>query len=42
MKTWAKYRIFVKWSVWGTVLYASTIETALRMAKYYNGTIDLY
>lgn len=38
---WAKYRVNVKWSVWGKVLYASTIQTAEAMARHYSGTIEV-
>ena len=40
MKKWAKYRVLVEWSVWGQVLYASSIVTARSMAQFYKGTIE--
>ena len=40
MKKWAKYIVRVKFSVWGRILYASSLQTAEAMAKHYKGIIE--
>lgn len=41
MRGWAKYKVIVRWSVWGAVLYASSKNTAELMAKHYSGRIEV-